>query len=299
MKLDGAGQILLAAALWGTTGTTMALAPAGADAIGVGALRLLIGGLALALVAHLNGDFRRAGPLPLRTLASAGLMIAIYQICFFNGVARNGVALGTLVAIGSAPMLAGLLEWRLYGVRPGKRWLLATALALLGCGLLLLPVDGLSARVELSGLLLSLGAGLAYAWYALASKQLLTQMPPNAVVAAIFLPGALILLPLLVWTDLTWVGQTSGMLVILHLGLVTTAVAYLLFARGLRHISTAAAVTLTLAEPLVAGMLGVLLLDERFGGRSLAGMLALGAGLLLLSLPASRSEREGHERFAT
>lgn len=299
MKLAGAGQILLAAALWGTTGTTLALAPAGADAIGAGALRLLIGGLALAFVAQLNGDFRRAGPLPLRTLASAGLMIAIYQICFFNGVARNGVALGTLVTIGSAPVLAALLEWRLHGVRPGKRWLLATMLALLGCGLLLLPVYGQSARVELLGLLLSLGAGLAYSWYALASKQLLTQMPPNAVVAAIFLPGALILLPLLVLTDLTWVRQASGMLVILHLGLVTTAVAYLLFARGLRHISTAAAVTLTLAEPLVAGMLGVLLLDERFGGRSLAGMLVLGAGLLLLAVPASRSEREGDERFAT
>ena len=74
------------------------------------------------------------------------------------------------------------------------------------------------------------------------------------------------MLPLLPLTELTWVLQPRGMLIILHLGLVTTAVAYLLFARGLRQISTAAAVTLTLAEPLVAGMLGVLLLGERFGG---------------------------------
>ena len=297
MKFAGAGQVLLAAALWGTTGTTMALAPAGAEPLGVGALRLLLGGVALAALAFLKGDFRRAGSLPLRKLAGAGLMIAAYQICFFNGVARNGVALGTLVAIGSAPMLAGLLEWRLRGVKPGRRWLVATSLALGGCGLLLLPADGLSPAVEAVGLLLSLGAGLAYTGYALVSKELLQHMSPNAAVAAIFLPGALFLLPLLPLTELTWVLQPRGMLIILHLGLVTTAVAYLLFARGLRQISTAAAVTLTLAEPLVAGMLGVLLLGERFGGRSLAGMMALGAGLLWLSLPVFRGERERHERI--
>ena len=296
MKLAGAGQVLMAAALWGTTGTTMALAPAGAEPLGVGALRLLLGGVALAVLAFLKGDFRRTGPLPLRKLAGAGLMIAAYQICFFNGVVLNGVALGTLVAIGSAPMLAGLLEWRFRSVRPGRRWLIATSLALGGCGLLLLPVDGLSPGVEAVGLLLSLGAGLAYAGYALVSKELLQHMSPNAAVAAIFLPGALFLLPLLPLTELSWVMQPHGMLVILHLGLVTTAVAYLLFARGLRQISTAAAVTLTLAEPLVAGILGVLLVGERFGGRSLAGMMALGAGLLWLSLPVSRGERERHER---
>ncbi len=297
MKLAGAGQVLMAAALWGTTGTTMALAPAGAEPLGVGALRLLLGGIALAALAFLKGDFRGTGPLPLRKLAGAGLMIAAYQICFFNGVARNGVALGTLVAIGSAPMLAGLLEWRSRRVRPGRRWLIATGLALGGCGLLLLPVDGLSPGVEAVGLLLSLGAGLAYAGYALVSKALLQHMSPNAVVAAIFLPGALFLLPLLPLTELTWVLQPRGVLVILHLGLVTTAVAYLLFAHGLQQISTAAAVTLTLAEPLVAGMLGVLLLGERFGGRSLVGMMSLGAGLLWLSLPVPRGERERHERI--
>lgn len=95
----------------------MALAPQGADAAGVGALRLLIGGLALVALAIRSGELQRARPFPLRVLALAAVMIAAYQICFFNGVARNGVALGTLVAIGSAPMLAGMLEWRLYGDR--------------------------------------------------------------------------------------------------------------------------------------------------------------------------------------
>ena len=40
-------------------------------------------------------------------------------------------------------------------------------------------------------------------------------------------------------------------------------VAYLLFARGLRHLSAAETATLTLAEPLTAALLRVVVLSER------------------------------------
>ncbi len=284
-------QVLLAATLWGTTGTAMNLAPAGANAAGIGAMRLLLGGLALAVLAWRSGDLQRARPLPLRPLAASGVMIAAYQLCFFYGISRNGVALGTLVAIGSAPVLAGLLEWGFFGRLPGGRWLVATVLALFGCGLLLFPGFRVPAMLEPVGVLLSLGAGLSYAGYALTGKQLLTQMAPNAVMALIFLPGAVLLLPLLAIEDLGWILQPAGFLVILHLGLVATALAYLLFARGLQGMVPSVAVSLSLAEPLVATALGVLLLGERPGSRGLLGMIALASALLWLSIPAKRGRK--------
>lgn len=48
------------------------------------------------------------------------------------------------------------------------------------------------------------------------------------------------------------------MMVVLHLGIVTIALAYTLFAKGLINISPPEAVTLTLAEPFTAAMLGIL-----------------------------------------
>ncbi|MCY3946633.1 MAG: EamA family transporter [Anaerolineaceae bacterium] len=287
MTQSAALQVLLAAALWGTTGTAMTLAPSAADAAGIGAMRLLLGGLALALLAWRSGDLQRARPLPLRALAGAGIMIAAYQLCFFNGISRNGVALGTMVAIGSAPVLAGILEWGIEGRAPGGRWLAAMTLALFGCTLLLLPGERMPAMLEPVGLFLSLGAGLSYAGYALTGKRLLSRMSPNAVMALIFLPGALFLLPLLAFRDLKWALQPDGFLVILHLGLITTALAYVLFARGLQYLAPSVAVTLSLAEPLVAATLGILLLEERPGSRGLLGMIALAAALLWLSVPGT------------
>lgn len=92
--------------------------------------------------------------------------------------------------------------------------------------------------------------------------------------------------------------QPGAILVILHLGLVTTAIAYLLFARGLDRLPAAVAVSLSLAEPLVATLLGVLLLGERPGSRGVPGMLALALALLWLSLPVARGKGEQHGRVA-
>ena len=47
-----------------------------------------------------------------------------------------------------------------------------------------------------------------------------------------------------------------------------TALAYVLFARGLGRLSAATVTTLVLAEPLVATLLGVAVLGERLDGRA-------------------------------
>ncbi len=213
-------------------------------------------------------------------LAAAGM--AVYQLCFFAGVARTGVAIGTVVAIGSAPVIAGVLAWMVRGERPGGRWLAATALAIAGCSLLILP--GSNTGAEPVGVLLALAAGLSYAVYAASSKDLLAGRSPDVVMAAVFSLGALFLLPVLFTSDLGWLAQPRGLIVALHLGLVATALAYLLFGRGLSVIAVATAVTLTLAEPLTAATLGLVILDERLTAAALLGIALLLAGLALLSI---------------
>lgn len=283
MKRNGHLLVLLAAICWGTTGTTQAFAPVGAQPASIGAVRLILGGLGLLMIALARRKFSRANPWPLLPTLAAAASIAVYQLGFFAGVARTGVAVGTIVGIGSSPILAGAIAFLVRKERPGLRWAAATLLAILGCTLLV--SSGEDIRVDPFGLLLAVAAGGSYAVFTVASKGLLSRHPPEAVMALTFCLGALFLLPLFLLGDLRWLAQPRGALAALHLGLVTVALAYSLFARGLATIPVASAATLTLAEPLTAGLLGVLILKESLTLTAALGILIIFAGLALIVLP--------------
>ncbi len=274
-------MVVLAAMLWGTTGTAQALAPAGASPASIGAVRLVIGGLGLLAVAWSRGVLPARTTWHRKDTLLAALSVAAYQPLFFSGVSRTGVALGTIVGIGSAPVLAGAAAFVVRGERPGSRWGMATVLAVTGCSLLL--ASGSAIAIDPLGVMLALGAGGAYALYTTFSKNLLESHPPDAVMAMIFSLGALGLTPLLFSNGLGWLGSVRGMAVALHLGLLATTLSYLFFARGLRRVPVASAVTLSLAEPLTAGFLGLVLLGERLTLPAWLGVGLLLAGLVLLA----------------
>lgn len=281
MGLRAVGAVFLAAAFFGTTGTAQALGPTSATPLGVGAARLVVGGLALLAVLPLVGA-RRADVLALwRTPTGlvAGACTGLYQVCFFAGVQRAGVAIGTLAAIGSGPVLTGLLARWLLGDRPGRTWLAATGLCLAGLTLLVLG-GGAAGRPGALGIVLAVLAGLSYAAYTvLAKQQLDAGHAPSAVMAAAFGLGGLLSLPVLSTQPLDWLTTREGLALALYLGLVTTTLAYLLFVRGLAVLRAGPVTTLMLAEPVVATTLGIVVLDER-----LSALGGIGAGLVLVGL---------------
>lgn len=276
-----AWMILAAAMLWGTTGTAQALAPAGAQPLTVGALRLAIGGLTFLGLALGRRAFAGGGRWPLRSTVAAALLIALYQLTFFAAVARTGVAVGTIIGIGSSPVVAGILGRLLRAEQLSRRWLLATALAVGGCTLLALSGGG-EVRVDPLGILLAIAAGASYAGYTLAVKNLLPGRSPDAVMAVVFCLGALLLAPLLFSGELGWLLKPRGLAVALHLGVIATALSYWFFARGLVTVPVATAVTLSLAEPLIATLLGVTLLDEQLTPLAIAGIGLIFSGLAVL-----------------
>ena len=129
-------QVLLASLCFGTTGTAQALGPDGLSPAGVGAGRIFVGGALLVLVALLTSGGLTA--LPKRPLLLAAGAVATYQLSFFAAVHDTGVAVGTIVALGSAPALAGGIEWAVERRAPTRAWAAATALACAGVAMLAL-----------------------------------------------------------------------------------------------------------------------------------------------------------------
>jgi DME family drug/metabolite transporter len=285
-------QILLAAVLFGTTGTAQAVGP-DLDPLAVGASRIVLGGALLALVALVAAATRRVrfrtggGP---RAVLLAGACVAVYQATFFVAVADTGVAVGTVVAIGSGPAFAGLFARTFAGERLTGRWAAATGLAGAGVVLLVLGGGGASGAVSAPGVGLALVSGAGYAGYAVASKRMLDAGgAPEAVMAAVFGVGALLMLPLLAMRPAAGLATPGGLALVLYLGAVPTALAYVLFARGLERIGASETATLTLAEPLTAAALGVIALGERPGLAAAAGAALVMGGLAVLALRPPRS----------
>jgi drug/metabolite transporter, DME family len=287
--------VLGAAAAWGSTGTAAHFAPAGTSSASIGAARIALGSALLLAVAVRTASSRRevarllaGGDRPWRGRAAIGLAtaaVAGYQVSFFTAVRVTGVAVGTVVAIGSAPVLTGLLS-RLTGGPPlGRRWAAATTAAVVGC--VVLVTGGRAAGVRPEGVLLALAAGLCYAVYAVAAARLIAGGSPETAVMGLLFGGAAVLLaPVLAVGADGWLVTARGLAVVGYLGVVTTAIAYLLYGRGLRTLSAPVAVTLGLAEPAVAALLGLVVLGEHIGGAAVAGLILV--GLALVGLAAGR-----------
>jgi drug/metabolite transporter, DME family len=281
-SVAGVWFVLGAALLWGTTGTAQAFAPSGFNPMVIGALRLLVGGVALLGLALYRRELGRLSDWSWRPLLMAAVFTASYQLCFFAAVARTGVAVGTIVGIGSAPVIGGFLARVCRGETLSRRWLIATSLAIVGCSLL--SLSGGDVAIDPVGILLAIGAGASYAAYTLMIKGLLVEHSPNAVMALVVCLGAVLVSPVLVNCDLDWLLQPRSIGVVMHLGLATMALSYWLFARGLQTVQVATAVTLSLAEPMTAATLGIVVLGEQLNAQAFAGISMIIAGLVVLVL---------------
>ena len=290
--------MLGSAVLFGTTGTAKELGPDSATALGVGAIRILFGAATLWLIVRRRprwSDLRQHGAL----LLAGGVGVAAYQPGFFAGTERLGVALGTIIALGSGPLFAGVMEFAL-GNPPGGRWLAATGLSIVGGALLVAP-GAADADFSLVGLLAALMAGFGYAVYAVVTKRLIMRRLDATVASAWqFSIGAVLLLPLLAGEPMDWLGTPSGLAMALWLGIAATGVAYLLYGYGLRSLDTATTTTLTLAEPLTAAIIAMLVLDERLNAVEWLGAAVVMAGLALagggLRIRSDRSLRSSSFR---
>ncbi|WP_231592392.1 DMT family transporter [Pelagovum pacificum] len=291
MRSIGILSVILAAVLWGTTGTLQTLLPEGREPLAVGAIRLLVGALFLLALAAASPAARRAARhLPWRGVLFAGVAIAGYNLLFFRAVSEAGVGIGTAVTIGSAPIWTAAYEALALRVRPGPARLAGQAVSI--GGVALLGLSGGVAGSSLTGILLALGSGACYAAYSLATSRVGGRVPSVTLAASTFSVAALVTLPALVILPLDWIAGSADIATLLFLGVGATGLSYVFYTWGLTRVMASTAVTLALAEPVTAWLLATLLVGEPVTLRTTFGVAMILAGLLIVSLtPASVPRR--------
>ena len=287
----GFALVVLAALCWGTSGISGRIVADRTDLspLDIAWYRLAIGAVVLlaawALTARRRTTpVRITRPVALR-LALIGVGLAAYQFAYFSAVARAGVSIATLVALGLAPLLIAVGATLLGHGRPDRTTAVALVVALVGLTLLV----GVSAGVDagtavLLGALMAAGSALGYAVVTLASGSVPAGVP---VTLAGFAGGAVLLTPVVLAVGLHVPADPVAIAVLLYLGLVPSALAYALFFTGVRTLPGAVASIVTLLEPLTGTVLATAFLGERLAPGAVVGgllMLAAVCGLYLREL---------------
>ncbi|MFF4489857.1 DMT family transporter [Streptomyces sp. NPDC001544] len=292
--------VLAASLLWGTTGTAATFAPA-VGPLAIGAVAMGLGGLLQALVAAPRIARQRAQLRErLGTVVLGAVAVAAYPLAFYSSMRLAGVAVGTVVSIGTAPLASALIEHVLDRRRLTGRWKLGAAPGLLGTVMLCAaeamstPVgsEQASAGATVLGVALGLVAATTYALYSWAAHRLITRrIASRAAMGSVFGLGGLLLLPVLLATGAPLLDSWSNLAVGAYMALVPMFAGYVLFGWGLAHVPASTATTLSLLEPAVAAVLAVLVIGERLPVAGWLGIALVVACLAVLTAPAPPARR--------
>ncbi|VXB91927.1 Permease of the drug/metabolite transporter (DMT) superfamily [Arthrobacter sp. 9AX] len=288
--------------LWGTTGTAATFAPA-VSPLAIGAVAMGAGGLFQAVYAarSIGGQWRRL--LQQWPLVSLGaLAVAVYPLAFYTSMHLAGVAVGTVVSIGSAPVASAVIE-RFADQKPlTRRWLGGAVLGVGGAVLLSIgghqadgsgagSGEGIAAQEPWAvpaGIALGLVAGVTYALYSWAAHRLISGgVSSRATMGTVFGVGGVLLIPVLFLTGRPLVESWTNFAVGAYMALVPMFAGYVLFGWGLARIRASTATGLSLVETVVAAVLAVLVVGERLPAAGWIGAAAVLGGLAFLLPQAS------------
>jgi DME family drug/metabolite transporter len=286
----GVIALLTASAFWGTTGTAASLLPAAVSPIAIGAATMVFGA-ALLVAFSWSGVIATLRHPASRSWAFIGAIgVFVYPLAFYSAMDLAGVAIGNVIALGSAPAFSALLEWLVQGIRPTARWLSCALVAI--AGIALLAIAG-HAKGSVGGGHVPLGvgagllAGLAYALYTYASTRAHSAgAGGRGPLATMFGMGAIALLPVLLVTGAPLASSVRTIGVTGYLAVFPMFVAYLLFSVGIRRLRSSSITVITLLEPVVATVLAVTVVGERLTPLGWVGIV-----VILLAIVATVTAR--------
>ena len=278
----GALAVLAAGMCFGTTGTSQTLIGAHYSPLAIGAARLILGAILLAIISTF---FIKAPKvrIPRTDLIISALGVGSYSLTFFTAVKLTGVPIATITALGSQPIFTGVLGWLFVKDKPHKPWFVATGLAAIG--IVLLNAGSAGEKVNYFGVLCALLAGLGFGFFNVTSRRAVNSgVDSSRLMTAVFSLAALMVSPFLFVENPQWLLEGKGAGLVLWLGVVTTALAYSLYGYGLKHVHAHTASTLVLSEPATATLLAVTVLSDSLPILGWAGVGLVLCGLIYLSV---------------
>ena len=283
------GEEILAIVIWGVSFIYIKIALREISAVTLIVLRFAMGALIVGLFAWQRGDFEQLTRADVPKLALVGAVgITLQQLLQVSGQVTADASVAAFLA-STAPAFTVLLAAVWLREHLHSRQMVGVGLASLG-GIIVATggdfvalITGQTLRT-LPGNFLVLLSSMVWAVFIILSKRMVRNRPAGLVTSGIFFFGMLFTLPFFVveqgWSEIPRL-SLEGWGAMLYVGILSTAMAYLLNSHALKHISAARVAVIQNVEPLSAMAAAVVILGESITWAMVLGGAAILSGVYL------------------
>lgn len=283
-QLAAYAAILAAAAFWGTIGLwNRGLMESGVSPTSIVPVRNFGGMLVLTLLFLVRDrSVFRVKREHIKYFFGTGIVsVLLFTCCYFTCQKMCSLAVASILLY-TAPSFVVIMSAILWKEPVTKKKLLALVLTLVGCACVCgLFSGGLS--VTLAGVLLGLGSGFFYSLYSIFGRYALAHYEPMTVTVWTFIFAGTASLVLVRPTELAVAfAHPSTWLLAVGLVVISTVLPYVFYTWGLARVESGKASIMASLEPVVAALVGVAVFGEPMSAMTLAGIVLVLSGVVIL-----------------
>lgn len=277
--------ILVAAVLWGIIGMwNRRLSALGMSPYSIVMIRNFGGVLFLAaFFAIKDPSVFRIRLKHLSYFIGTGIIsVLLFSLCYFSCQQVCSLAISSILLY-TAPSIVVVLSAILWREKITGRKLAALILTLIGCATVCGIFQGDLSATGI-GILLGLGSGFFYALYSIFSRFAINaSYSPETITVWTFICSGIGSLVLLRPTEVAAAASSAeGWMMMAGVSIISTALPFLLYTKGLKHIDSGSASIAASLEPVVAALVGVIVFGEALNFTVCAGIVLVLAGVYIL-----------------
>ncbi len=273
--------IILAATGWGITGIFIsALSDFGLSTSFISAARSILTAIIIGIWLLLRN--RKAFSIKLKDIwvfvGTGILSFTFFTYCYYISISYNGMAVAA-VLLYTAPVFVSIMSAIIFKAAFTKYKVIALILSFMGCAFVS-EIFNADYRISLLGILSGLGSGLGYALYTIFGEVAIKKGYKSETISFYtFVFASFATFILAIFGEIPNTTKPSELAFILLLfSLVTGAMPYLLYTKGLESTEPSKASLTATVEPVVAAFFGILIFNEQPTiGKVLGILLILGS----------------------
>ena len=282
MKKISVFYIIISGMLWGCMGVfSNALNQIGFTTTEASAIRLITCGIIFATV---NSSKLKIHLKDIWMFILIGIVsILTMTVTYFESIQRSSLTLAS-VLLYTAPVMVTIMSCVFFKETLNLKKIFCLTCAIIG----IIMISGLDSKVKLTyaGLLYGLLSAVSYALYSIIGKLILKKYEPVTISSYAFIfaaMGSLLIINPIELSEKISNCNIQGIILMFACGIITAAIPYTLYTKGLKFIPAGKASVLACVEPLTATVIGICFYGDSVGFLSAIGIFLILGSVCLLS----------------